>query len=189
MGSRTARWAGAVLLVLAGSLTDVTAVAGQLVPCSGAAGRDVAEALTLITRNAGRISSSWVREQVPLIKDGRIRNRLLEDGDAVRKRFDQAWTSGEIRVVCGPCDDSPGMMGQSLAGRTVLVCYRQHVAMDVGFCELVDTLVHEAVHQIGLPVATFHSASRTGSDDPVYRFGWAAGALCRDGGWERRLAG
>lgn len=188
MGS-IGRGGAALVVVLATSLVDAGAAAGQLVPCTGAAARDVSEALTLITRNAGRISRSWVRDQVPLIKDGRIRSRLLQDGDGVRKRFDQAWISGEIRVVCGPCEDSPGTMGRALAGRTVLVCYLQHVAMGVGFCELVDTVVHEAVHQIGLPVGTFHSESRSEGDDPVYRFGWAAGTLCRDGGWERRLAG
>ncbi len=161
----------------------------QYEACRGLAARDVSGAFTLIGRNAPRISSDWAGEQIPRIKNRERRLLLLKDRHTVKKVFDGSWRPGRVRIVCGPCRDEPGLMGRSLGRRTVLVCYQQHVAMRTGFCELVDTIVHEAVHQIALPTGSTHTHSVAGrDDDPIYRFGWAAGELCRSGGWERPLA-
>ena len=136
--------------------------------CDGRAVSDMRSAYAFVASRSDKIWRAWRDKQVPQLT-GNMRQTVQVHMGTYRNRFNGAWNEQRFNVVCIDEDpDCKTILGRAPSPRNrteryyprIEVCYDHHVASQSTLCDLVDTLVHEAAHQVGVPSSPDHDNAK-----------------------------
>lgn len=161
----------------------------EYVNCPESAGWDVGRAYVFLVRYAPTVADRWQTEYLPRL-DSKMRKAVDRGLRDFKRRFSNVWQEEHFQVGCR--DNSPDCSSRehlrgwappwSKKGNVpIRICYANHIADKATFCDLVDTLAHEAGHKVGVPMTKRHNeAAADRHNDPVYQLGWAAAQVCQE---------
>ena len=134
-------------------------------------------------RDAIRMAYQWMVDHTEELRDDFNPSKRRLQRRRIRRRFKRKLNKLKVscaeRVLCRDGQDKRvGFHGSGILGNKIRLCYNRMIDLSFHFCDLVETMVHEFGHVLGIPKARFGSHYRN-QDDRVYRFGWHGGDLCR----------